>query len=261
MTKKIVLSLQAALLLFSCASNKKIPYFKGITEQDSLMGTSTLYEARIVTGDMLTIVVSGMEPLAVAPFNLPIITYTSPGTRQISTTPTFQPYLVDINGEISFPVIGKLKVAGLKKSEAVDLITSKLSSYLKDPIVTIQFLNYKVTVLGEVNRPGSYTINNERVSILEALGLAGDMTVYGKRDNVLLIREADGKKQFVRLNLNSLNPLSSPYYYLQQNDVIYVEPNATKLRSAASLNVSLWLSAVSTLASTVTVIVALINMK
>ncbi|HPH72729.1 MAG TPA: polysaccharide export protein, partial [Paludibacteraceae bacterium] len=112
-----------------------------------------------------------------------------------------------------------------------------------------------------VNRPGSYTINNERVSILEALGLAGDMTVYGKRENVLLIREADGKKQFVRLNLNSLNPLSSPYYYLQQNDVIYVEPNATKLRSAASLNVSLWLSAVSTLASTVTVIVALINMK
>lgn len=260
MTKKIVLSLLATFLLFSCAS-KKIPYFKGVTEQDSLMGTSTLYEARIVTGDMLTIIVSGMEPQAVAPFNLSIITYTSPGTRQISTTPTFQPYLVDINGEISFPVIGKLKVAGLKKSEAVDLITSKLSSYLKYPIVTIQFLNYKVTVLGEVNRPGSYTINNERVSILEALGLAGDMTVYGKRENVLLIREADGKKQFVRLDLNSLNPLSSPYYYLQQNDVIYVEPNATKLRSAASLNVSLWLSAVSTLASTVTIIVALINMK
>ncbi|NCA78936.1 MAG: polysaccharide export protein [Sphingobacteriia bacterium] len=261
MAKKVIFSFLTALVLLSCASNKKIPYFKGISEKDSLINTAIQYETRICSGDMLTIVVSGLEPLAVAPFNLPIITYNSPGSEQLYTTPTFQPYLVDINGEITFPVLGKIKLAGLKKSEAINLIQNKLVQYLKDPIVTIQFLNYKVTVLGEVGRPGSYTITNERVSILEALGLAGDMTVYGKRDNVLLIRENNGKKEFIRLDLNSTTPLSSPYYYLQQNDVIYVEPNSTKLRSAASLNVSLWLTAVSTLASMVTVIVALINIK
>lgn len=123
-------------------------------------------------------------------------------------------------------------------------------------------MNYKVTVLGEVARPGSYTISNERITMMEALGLAGDMTVFGRRDNVLLIREnSGGSKAFVRINLNSTDLLSSPYYYLQQNDVLYVEPNKTRLSSAASVNVSLYLSALSTLASMVTVIVALVNSK
>ncbi len=246
-------------LLGSCAMNKKIPYFRGLESTDSVVGVSQ-HEARICPDDMLSITVSGIDPEAVAPFNLPVVAYLSPNSDKLYQTPTFQPYLVDVNGFINFPVLGKVKIGGLKKSEALAHLKSLLDVYLKDPIITMQFMNYKITVLGEVSRPGSYTINNERISLMEALGLGGDMTVFGRRDNVLLIREnSGGSKAFVRIDLNSTELLSSPYYYLQQNDVLYVEPNKTRLSSAASVNVSLYLSALSTLASMVTVIVALVN--
>ena len=259
--KKTFLYLLIAIpfLLGSCAMNKKIPYFRGLESTDSVVGVSQ-HEARICPDDMLSITVSGIDPEAVAPFNLPVVAYLSPNSDKLYQTPTFQPYLVDVNGFINFPVLGKVKIGGLKKSEAHTHLKSLLDVYLKDPIITMQFMNYKITVLGEVSRPGSYTINNERISLMEALGLGGDMTVFGRRDNVLLIREnSGGSKAFVRIDLNSTELLSSPYYYLQQNDVLYVEPNKTRLSSAASVNVSLYLSALSTLASMVTVIVALVN--
>ena len=246
-------------LLGSCAMNKKIPYFRGLESTDSVVGVSQ-HEARICPDDMLSITVSGIDPEAVAPFNLPVVAYLSPNSDKLYQTPTFQPYLVDVNGFINLPVLGKVKIGGLKKSEALTHLKSLLDVYLKDPIITMQFMNYKITVLGEVARPGSYTINNERITLMEALGLGGDMTVFGRRDNVLLIREnSGGSKAFVRIDLNLTDLLSSPYYYLQQNDVLYVEPNKTRLSSAASVNVSLYLSALSTLASMVTVIVALVN--
>ena len=259
--KKNVLYLLLAIpfLLGSCGMNKNIPYFRGLASTDSIAGVSQ-YEARICPDDMLSITVSGPEPEAVAPFNLPVVAYLSPNSDKLYQTPTFQPYLVYIKGYINFPVLGKVKVGDLKKSEAIAHLKTLLEVYLKDPIITMQFMNYKVTVLGEVARPGSYTINNERLTMMEALGLAGDMTVFGRRDNVLLIREnPGGSKAFIRINLNSTDLLSSPYYYLQQNDVLYVEPNKTRLSSAASVNVSLYLSAVSTLASMATVIIALVN--
>ncbi len=259
--KKTFLYLLIAIpfLLGSCAMNKKIPYFRGLESTDSVVGVSQ-HEARIFPDDMLSITVSGIDPEAVAPFNLPVVAYLSPNSDKLYQTPTFQPYLVDVNGFINFPVLGKVKIGGLKKSEALTHLKSLLDVYLKDPIITMQFMNYKITVLGEVARPGSYTINNERITLMEALGLGGDMTVFGRRDNVLLIREnSGGSKAFVRIDLNSTDLLSSPYYYLQQNDVLYVEPNKTRLSSAASVNVSLYLSALSTLASMVTVIVALVN--
>ncbi|HKL96860.1 MAG TPA: polysaccharide biosynthesis/export family protein [Paludibacteraceae bacterium] len=259
--KKTFLYLLIAIpfLLGSCAMNKKIPYFTGLESTDSVVGVSQ-HEARIFPDDMLSITVSGIDPEAVAPFNLPVVAYLSPNSDKLYQTPTFQPYLVDVNGFINFPVLGKVKIGGLKKSEALTHLKSLLDVYLKDPIITMQFMNYKITVLGEVARPGSYTINNERITLMEALGLGGDMTVFGRRDNVLLIREnSGGSKAFVRIDLNSTDLLSSPYYYLQQNDVLYVEPNKTRLSSAASVNVSLYLSALSTLASMVTVIVALVN--
>lgn len=259
--KKTFLYLLIAIpfLLGSCAMNKKIPYFTGLESTDSVVGVSQ-HEARIFPDDMLSITVSGIDPEAVAPFNLPVVAYLSPNSDKLYQTPTFQPYLVDVNGFINFPVLGKVKIGGLKKSEALTHLKSLLDVYLKDPIITMQFMNYKITVLGEVARPGSYTINNERITLMEALGLGGDMTVFGRRDNVLLIREnSGGSKAFVRIDLNSTELLSSPYYYLQQNDVLYVEPNKTRLSSAASVNVSLYLSALSTLASMVTVIVALVN--
>ncbi len=257
--QKLILFAVVALLATSCSMNKKVPYFQSVENGMTIEGAAQ-HEAVICPDDRLSITVSCLEPEAAAPFNLPVVAYSAPGTDKLYQTPTFQPYLVDIDGYITFPILGEVKVGGLKKSEAVELIKNKLERYIKDPIVTVQFMNYKVTVLGEVTRAGSYTINNERITMLEALGLAGDMTVYGRRDNVMLIREkADGSKEFARVDLNSTDLLTSPYYYLQQNDVIYVEPNKTRLSRAASTNVSTYLSAISTVCSMATVIVAILK--
>ncbi|HOK36769.1 MAG TPA: polysaccharide biosynthesis/export family protein [Paludibacteraceae bacterium] len=256
MKKNYQIVLISILILFtSCVSQKKIAYFHGLDEQSAEtinQSFKTIHEARVCQGDMLSITVSGIDPEAVAPFNLPVVSYASPGTTQIYASPVLQSYLVDVNGYINFPIIGPIKLAGLTKSQAIQHINELLSPYLKNSIVTIQFLNYKVTVLGEVLRPGQYSINNERVTVLDALGLAGDMTIYGKRENVLLIRENFGKLEFVRLNLNATDLFTSPYYYLQQNDILYVEPNV--VRNISAQNIPLYLSTLSTIATLVTVI-------
>lgn len=258
---KIVCCSIGIILLSGCTMRKNIPYFKGLESSNDETAV-VQNEAVIHNDDVLSIIVSALDPITVAPFNLPVVTYQSPGSEQLYSNQSLQPYLVDVNGEITFPVIGKIKVGGLKKSEAAELIKKKLEPYLKDPIVIIQFRNYKITVLGEVNRPGSYTISNERISILEALGMAGDLSIYGRRDNVLLIRETEGgKKEYVRINLNDTNILSSPYFYLQQNDVLYVQPNNTRVTAASSTNIGLYLSTISTLATTATVIISIINLS
>ena len=207
----------SVLAITSCSTQKRLSYFNSIgdTNDSASVYNYHIHEARIVAGDMLIITVSGLDPLAVAPFNQPVVSYSAPGSDQLYNTPSLQSYLVDVNGNISFPVLGEIKLSGLTKSEAISLIKEKLAQYLKDPIVTIKFLNYKITVLGEVARPGQYTINNERVTILDALGMAGDMTPYGKRNTVLVTRENNGKLEFARLNLNSDDVFSSPYYFLQ----------------------------------------------
>jgi polysaccharide export outer membrane protein len=246
------------LAFVGCASQKDVAYFNGLNSNsaDSINKKfNKIHEARICSGDMLSITVTGLDPSAVAPFNLPLVSYATPGTDQLYSAPTLQSYLVDINGDINFPVIGTIKLAGLSKSQAIKLINDQLIPYLKNAIVTIQFMNYKITVLGEVMKPGQYPISNERVTVLDALGLAGDMTIYGKRDNVLITRENNGKLEFVRLNLNTDEVFKSPYYYLQQNDVIYVEPNSVK--SVASQNTTLYLSAASTIATVIAVIYSL----
>ena len=166
-------------------------------------------------------------------------------------------YLVNSHGEIDFPVLGKLQVAGLTRSELTDLMTEKISVYVKSPIITIQIRNFKVSVLGEVNKPGTVNVPNERLSVLDALGMAGDLTIYGNRSNVLLIRDNNGKKEYHRFDLTSAETLTSPYYYLQQNDVLYVEPNKArkgnaKYSQSGQFNVSLAstiISALSVLAS------------
>ncbi len=247
--------LVVSVVFAGCVSQKDVAYFYNVNSgsADSINTKFyTAHEARICSGDMLSITVTGLDPLAVAPFNLPLVSYATPGSDQLYAAPMLQSYLVDIKGNIDFPVLGQINLVGLTKSEAIKLISAKLTPYLKNAIVTIQFLNYKITVLGEVLRPGQYSINNERVTILDALGLAGDMTIYGKRNNVLITRENNGKLEFVRLNLNTDEVFKSPYFYLQQNDVIYVEPN--KVKSIASQNVSLYLSAISTLVTSVAVI-------
>ncbi len=261
-TSRFLFLLLFGLLASACTTQKKLAYFRSVTAESAESINDqfqTVHEARIVAGDMLIITVTGLDPTAVAPFNMPVISYSSPGSDQIYATPSLQSYLVDVDGNIDFPVIGTFKIAGYTKSEAVAALKKELEPFLKDAIVTIKFLNYKVTVIGEVTRPGQYTINNERVTVLDALGLAGDMTPYGKRNNVLITRENNGKLEFARLNLNSEDVFTSPYYYLQQNDIVYVEPN--QVRAVASQNISLYLSAITTLGSLATVIVSVINLN
>jgi len=243
------------LVFYSCTSQKKIAYFYGINSKsaDSInLSFNKAHEALIGVGDLLSITVTGLDPNAVAPFNLPLVSYATPGSDKLYASPQMQGYLVDIYGNINFPVIGIIKLSGLTKSQAINYLNDQLAPYLKNAIVTIQFMNYKITVLGEVLRPGQYAISNERVTLLDALGLAGDLTIYGKRDNVLILRENNGKLDFVRLNLNTDEALKSPYYYLQQNDVIYIEPNSVK--SIASQNTSLYISSLATLVTTFSIV-------
>ena len=255
-----IILLAGAALLASCTSQRRVAYFRGVdaASADSINAHfNNIHEARICVGDMLSIIVSGLDPTAVAPFNLPVVGYEKPGSDQLYSSPTLQAYLVDVEGNIDFPVAGKIHLAGLTKSQAIERIHESLSPYLKDIIVTIKFLNYKVSVIGEVQRPGQYSISNERVTVLDALAMAGDMSIYGKRNNVLVIRENDGKMEFARLDLNTDEVFTSPYYFLQQNDVLYVEPNNVK--AISGLNISLYLSAATTLASVVSVTIAAIT--
>ena len=247
------------LILFSsCSSQKKLAYFYGMdsSSADSInKHFNTVHESKICIGDMLSITISAEIPEAAAPFNLPFVGYASPGSSQLYSSPTLQAYLVNVDGCVNMPVVGLVKLVGLTKSQAIEHVKKQLEPHLKEPIVTIQFLNYKITVIGEVLRPGTYVIDNERVTVLDALGLAGDMTVYGRRNNVFLARENNGKMEFTRLNLNSDEIFKSPYYYLQQNDIVYVEPNTVK--TIASQNISLYLSSISTVATLATAIYAI----
>lgn len=248
------------LLSTACTTQKKLSYFNRITAEsaDTINPHfSQMPSTRIKAGDALVITVNGLDAEAVLPFNLPVVAHSAPGSAQLATTQTQQSYLVDINGNITFPILGTLHLAGLTKEEAIEYLQKSLEPHLKSPVVTIKFINYTVTVMGEVNRPGKYTINNERATLLDVLGMAGDLTPYGKRNNILITRENNGKLEFTRINLNSDELFRSPYYFLQQNDVIYVEPNS--VRAMSSQNISLYLSMITTLGSLATVIVTVLN--
>ena len=203
--------------------------------------------------DQLTISVNTTTPEASLPFNLLLQNEYTQG-RSMSAAGVLMPYLVDNDGYITFPVIGRLKVGGLTKSEAEKLIFEKIRPYMaesENPVVIVRMSSYSVSVLGEVARPGSFQVSREKITILEALAQAGDLTIYGVRDKVKLIREdISGKKQIVNLNLNDANLVNSPYYYLQQNDVVYVEPNKVKAQnSKVGQTTTLWFSATSILIS------------
>lgn len=241
-------------LLASCQSYKKVPYLQDVNVVNKVVQQEGLYDAKIMPKDLLTIVVSCTSPELAAPFNLTVASPTNLATTNLMTTtqPILQPYLVDNEGKISFPVLGELKLGGLTKREAEQLVKERLKPYIKeDPIVTVRMVNYKISVIGEVTRPGTFTISNEKVNLLEALAMAGDMTVYGLRDNVKLIREdVNGKQQIISLDLNKAETILSPYYWLQQNDIIYVTPNKAKARNSdIGSSTSLWFSATSILVS------------
>lgn len=247
------------LSLFSCSSQQKIAYLQDVYG-DTKQSPEELYDARIKPKDLLTITVNTFDKEASLPFNLVYPTGSANVVNGTSNETAIQKYLVDNEGYIDFPVLGKIKVADLTKNEVESSIKEKLKPYLKEtPVVIVRMVNYKISVIGEVNRPNTYTITNEKVNVLEALALAGDLTIYGKRDNVKLMRESsDGKRVVITLDLTDKNLINSPYFYLQQNDVLYVEPNKTKMRNSRySALTGQVLSGVSVLVSVVSLVVTL----
>ena len=236
-------SLQIGLLTLivlsfaSCASKEDVVYFQNSNNFETLVDENT-FSPKFKVDDLVSIHISTLDPEASVPFNL------IRGSQADGMRPEPVDYLVDKDGEIDFPVIGKVKIAGLSPEEVRVLLRERLTDYLKDPIINIRLKNFTVTILGDVNNPGTYPVQGERITILEAIGLAGDLTIKGRRDNVMVIRDFDGTKVYTKIDLTDKSVLSSPVYYLTQNDVVYVEPNksavtASTLDNRAGIYVSI----------------------
>lgn len=236
----------------SCASRKNLVYFQDEPVEE---GLSVNEPEQLVykPDDILTINVSALDPETVIAFTLPVVSNNTGGIGAQGAIQQ-QSYLVDYNGNIEFPVLGTIKIAGLNRTQLTKMLTERIKEYANDPIVNVRLVNFTITIIGEVTSPGTFTIQDERITLLEALGMARDLTIFGKRKNVLLIREIDGKKKFAKIDLTSINTISSPLYYLQQNDVIYVEPNKARIRSSTyNQNNGVLLSAIGTLTTIITV--------
>jgi len=251
---------QVLILLFiivqsSCASKQDIVYFQDEPVNSEITLTNN-YAIKLKPADMLTIDISAQDPEAVSPFLLTPVAQNTGNALNLNSNLRIQTYLIDVNGNIDFPVLGTLKMQGLSRIDATEMLKEKLSEYIKDPIVNVRLVNFTITILGEVKNPGTFTIQNERISLSDALGLAGDLTIYGKRDNILLIREVDGQKRYAKFDLNSVNVVNSPNYYLTQNDVIYIEPNNARVRqSSYNPNNGIIISAIATLATIAAILI------
>ncbi len=234
-------------LITGCASSKKINYFQDQEEGSEPQETIINYEPTIQYGDVLNINVSSLEPEAAIPFNV-FETLGNGVARPL-------PYIVNAEGYINFPSLGQFKIAGLTITQATELLNEKLLPFLNNPIINIRYINFKVSVLGEVRAPGSYPVTNERITILEAIAIAGDLTIYGKRKSVTLIREQNGKRTFTNIDLTNKELFDSPYFYLTQNDIIYVESNKTRVNSSAvGPNTYILVSSISILISLVAIL-------
>ena len=241
------------VLLTSCKPTRNLAYFDDLaTRNDYKVPIQNVPDIQIKPGDLLDITVSSVNPESNVLFNNGIIV--PPGTPYNTTTATpriNEGYLVDRQGHINFPVLGKVELAGLTREQAIDKLTTQISKVIKTPIVNLRYLNFRVTVIGEVKNPSTFTVESEKLNVLEALGLAGDLTEYARRDNVLIIRESNGERLATRLDLNSKGILESPYFYLQQNDVIYVEPySRIKIAQSEPANryIPIWAAAISAFA-------------
>ena len=252
-----------ALSFSSCGSTRNLTYIQGAFDTAKLSQLNAS-EPIIRKGDILTIIVYSDNPEATKLYNQTVIVSsnssnaptTGEATGAISggmtgTNPSSGGYLVDENGDIVFQGLGKIHIAGLTKEQLKDTLESKLAKFLTNPYFNIRFINYRFTVIGEVAHPGVISIPGEKINLLEALAMAGDMTFYGRRDNVLIIRESNGKREFQRLDLTKPDCMLSPYYYLQQNDLVYIEANNKKAAASdvvTARNISIALAFVSTFA-------------
>lgn len=220
--------------IFGCAK-RNLVYFSDIEPGADFSTQITDFpEPTIQEGDLLKITVSSLNPESNLLFNAGVMSSSENGRMMNAAVPINEGYLVDKNGQVNFPVLGMVVLEGLTKEEAIEKMAQRLEEYVKDPIVNVQYLNFKITVIGEVANPNTFTLETDRITILEALGLAGDMTEYGKRENVLVIRDEDRVRKAVRLNLNNRDILNSPYFMLHQNDVVYVEPDKIKAVQAST---------------------------
>ncbi|MBF02165.1 MAG: sugar transporter [Flavobacterium sp.] len=227
--------------LVSCASKKDLIYLQNNKENQK----ASSYEPYLQKDDVLLILVTSENPEIAAPYNLKSVIIDN-NTPDATTNTKLQTYIIDSNGNIEFPILGSIHLAGLTKSDAVAKVKEALKDHVTDAVVNIRILNFKISVLGEVTHPGSYTIKSERITLLEALSLAGDLTIYGKRNNILLIREQNGNKVMERIDITKTDFMDSPYYYLSQNDVLYVEPNKTRINSSSiGPNITVGISALS----------------
>ena len=259
--KPIVYSVLAAVMLCACSSAKtNLSYFEDIRTAENLILGQNNYTLKIVPNDELLITVTSTDLEATAEFNLPL---SNPAVNGELTEETAQPrqqtYVVDSKGDIQFPRLGVMHVAGMTTEELAEKLKTDISAYAANPNVKVALINFHINVLGEVTEPGMKISNNERFSILDAIASAGDLTPYGERSSVMLIREENGQKTIHRFNLNDSKTLESPYFYLQQNDVIYVEPNSIRKDNAKyNQNNSYKLSVISTVVSAASIIASLV---
>ena len=258
MNIKILPLIAIVLFFISCSAPRNINYFQDgeFGRENEILKTLKI---TVKPEDKISIVVNSQTPMLADMFNLPIVAHRVGYSQESSLNQSQQVscYTVDENGEIDFPVLGKIKVAGKNREEIAAYIKKELidRKLINDPVVTVEFSNLYISVLGEVNKPGRYGIDRDKITLLDAIGMAGDLTIYGKRQNVVVMREEEGKQLFYRVDLTSVNDLySSPVYYLQQKDVVYVEPNETRARQSTVngnnvRSTSFWVSIASLLTS------------
>ncbi len=237
-------------LFFSCASKKDIVYYQNIDGINASQNIAS-YEVKIQPDDLLMIIVSAEDPEIAMPFNLSSAAVPNPSNLQAASgQQVMQFYLVDRNGNIEFPVLGKLQVGGMTRTEVLQSLKEKITIYIKNPIINMRIMNFKISLQGEVNMPGIYSVESERITLIEALSKARDLTIYGRRNNILVIREINGVKSYNRVDITKADFINSPFYYLTQNDIVYVEPNNTRVNaSAVGPNTSVIISAISILIS------------
>lgn len=253
-TMKTVCLAALALLLSGCASTKKILYFQDI-DKTTLDELTTAYEAVIKKDDRLSIVVSGPDKTVIAPYNL---TISENLTTTVNPENGMLTYLVDSNGNIDFPIIGTIHVEGMTRNQLVKFLTNEIGKDVKSPIVSVTFKNYKISVLGEVRSPGTYIMDSEKINILQAISMAGDLNLTAKRSGILLLREEDGKIVYHSIDLRRSNLLNSPYFFLQQNDILYIPPSSGRVATATN-SVGVWSTLVTSLTSTLALIVTVLS--
>lgn len=246
--KKVTPVVFLLLFMYSCNAPKDIVYFQGTKNLDEVK-TAPIVKTTFKPQDIVSIVVSSTDQESAIPFNTSLSAIKSDKDTDVSNnlSPKKSMYLIDADGWIDFPVLGKLKIAGLSTTEVKEMIKNKLKNYLKQPTILVRLENFKITVLGEVRSPGPFVINNERVTLVEAIGLAGDLNINGIRTNITVIREENNKQTIHKVDITSKEVFNSPVYYLKQNDVVYVAPNDAKTKMSRNNNWPRILTSVSSL--------------